>query len=58
MLRYTFLLALCDLIAACGCILFLLQGKIDVMLYFGFCAMAAYAAIHPTASSEDEDPPE
>ena len=58
MMRYTFLLALCDLIAAFGCILFLLQGEINVMLNFGFCAMAAYAAIHPSASSKDEGPPE
>lgn len=45
--RYLTLLIVCDTIAFTGCVLFLIQGGLQNMLYFAIAAMIAYAAAHP-----------
>jgi len=45
--RYFVIFAICDTIALCGLILFLIQGDIRAMVFFGIAAMVGYAAAYP-----------
>jgi len=45
--RFLFLFMACDFVAVVGLILFLLQGRMSVMLFFGVVALFDYAIAYP-----------
>ena len=45
--RFVAVFMICDTVALAGLILFLVQGRLNAMLFFGILALFNYAAAHP-----------
>jgi hypothetical protein len=53
--RFAILLIICDTVALIGLILFLIQGSLTAMLFFGIAGLLNYAAAFPGQPADSTD---
>jgi len=53
--RFVVTFMICDTVAFCGLVLFLIQGQMTAMLFFGVLGLLNYAMAHPGQPARESD---